>query len=219
LPQSAGPWRRAALRLVLAAACGFGLGGHALAQAEGETQQRRALAERIVKAQQGPEFDRMLRQLAESSAPDLIQQIAPRLEQGVPADKREQARRQLNDALQDHVADVYSLLRTKAPDLANRLLVPLYEQGFTVDELRTLLAFFESEANRKYQRLAPEFGQKLVQQLISDTQAQVGERGRTFGRKADEILARHGAPAAAPAGAASAPRAGASAAQRSGDRK
>ncbi|MCX8116244.1 MAG: DUF2059 domain-containing protein, partial [Burkholderiaceae bacterium] len=94
------------------------------------------------------------------------------------------------------------------------------EQNFSTDELRTLLAFFESDVNRKYQRLAPEFGQKLGQQLIGETQTQVVERGRAFARKADDILVRHGAPAASsatqPAARASAPAASTG---RSGDRK
>jgi uncharacterized protein len=167
-------------------------------------ESKKSLAERIVKAQQGAEFDRMLQQLANSTTPGLIDSAGPRLETAVPAAKRDAARTQLNDALTAYVADVTAFLKTRAATLTTKTLVPLYEERFSLEELRTLAAFFESDANRKYQQAAPEFGNKLVQALVNDTRKAVEDKGLAFVKKADDILVKNGAPAA-PQGAAPAP--------------
>lgn len=182
----------------------------AFAQAgDNAAESKRGLAERIVKAQQGPEFERLLQQMANSTTPRLVDQFGPRLDQAVPAAKREAARQQLTEALTAYVGDVTAILKTRAQGLTNKTLVPLYEERFSLEELRTLANFFESDANRKYQAAAPEFGQKLVQALVQDSTKAVEERGNVFGKKAEEILVKNGAPAATaaqPAAATSAPK-------------
>lgn len=186
--------------LAAALTLGFTSVGHAQS-GDNAAESKKSLAERIVKAQQGAEFDRMLQQLANSTTPGLIDAAGPRLENAVPAAKRDAARTQLNDALVAYTTDVTALLKSRALVLTSKTLVPAYEERFSIEELRALAAFFESEANRKYQQAAPEFGNKLVQALVQDSRKAVEDKGAAFVKKADEILVKNGAPpvAATPA--------------------
>ena len=67
-------------------------------------------------------------------------------------------------------------------------LIPAYMARFSLDELKQLVAFFESPAVKKYQAAAPELGSIFVNQLIMETRADVNVRAKQFDDAAAKIV-------------------------------
>jgi hypothetical protein len=61
-------------------------------------------------------------------------------------------------------------------------------ERFSLDELKQLVAFFESPAIKKYQAAAPDLGGLFVKQLIEETRPDVTARTRQFDEAATSII-------------------------------
>jgi len=153
-----------------------------------------------VATQQGPELQRLVRQLAESSAQDLLQVWSPRLQSNVPPEKLQQVTAQLNTELKLYFDDVTKVINGKVVKVSNDALVPAYMDQFTLDELKQLAAFFDSPAIKKYQLAAPELGNLFIKQLIEASRADVLARGKQFDDTALTIVGTTPARKAPPAG-------------------
>ena len=141
-----------------------------------------------VATQQGPELQRLVRQLAESSAQDLLQVWSPKLQSNVPPEKLQQVTAQLNTELKLYFDDVTKVINGKVSKASNDALVPAYMDQFTLDELKQLAAFFDSPAIKKYQLAAPELGNLFIKQLIEASRADVLARGKQFDETALTIV-------------------------------
>ena len=141
-----------------------------------------------VATQQGPELQRLVRQLAESSAQDVLQVWSPKLQSNVPPEKLQQATAQLNTELKLYFDDVTKVINGKVEKVSNDALVPAYMDKFTLDELKQLAAFFDSPAIKKYQLAAPELGNLFIKQLIEASRADVLARGKQFDETALTIV-------------------------------
>jgi uncharacterized protein len=157
------------------------------------SEEKKALAERIVKAQQGLELERMSTGLAQQSVGQVVQEASQVLERQIPAANKDATRKQLTDALEAYVKDVSATIKTKAPASLNSALVPIYAEKFTSDELKQLATFFESEASKKYQLTTPELGQAMFRAIVKDTEAQVNPKMSAFAKKMEDILVKNGA--------------------------
>jgi hypothetical protein len=153
------------------------------------------LAAKVVTLQQGPELDRLVSQLAGSTAQELIANWGPRLEANVPKAKQQKASEALNAELKKYAQDANKLIGQQVRKVSTEVLVPAYAERFTLEELQQLAAFFESPAIKKYQANAPELGSLFVQKLIDSSRADVLARAKQFDDAALKIV---GAPAAAP---------------------
>ena len=145
-------------------------------------------ATKFVALQQGPELDRLVNQLADSAAQDVLQAWAPKLQSNVSKEKMEQARDSLNVELKKYFDDVYKSISTKTGKVSADALVPVYMQRFSLEELKQLVGFFESPAVKKYQAAAPELGNTFVQQLVEATRTDVAARGKQFDEAALKII-------------------------------
>ena len=145
-------------------------------------------ATKAVALQQGPELERLVNQLADSAAQDVLQAWAPKLQANVSKEKMEQARESLNSELKKYFDDVYKSINSKTTKVSTDALVPAYMQRFSLEELKQLVGFFESAAVKKYQAAAPELGNVFVQQLIEATRADVVARGKQFDDAAVKIV-------------------------------
>lgn len=152
-------------------------------------------ATKAVALQQGPELEKLVNQLADSAAQDVLLAWAPRLQANVSKEKMEQARESLNNELKKYFEDVYKSINSKTTKVSSDALIPAYMQKFSLEELKQLVGFFESPAVKKYQAAAPELGNVFVQQLIEATRADVVARGKQFDDAALKIVGT------APAGA------------------
>jgi hypothetical protein len=145
-------------------------------------------ATKVVALQQGPELERLVNQLADSASQDVLQAWAPKLQANVSKEKMQQARESLNTELKKYFDDVYKTINSKTTKVSTDALIPVYMQKFSLEELKQLVAFFESPAVKKYQAAAPELGNAFVQQLIEATRADVTARGKQFDDAATKII-------------------------------
>ena len=159
-------------------------------------------ATKVVTLQQGPELERLVGQLADGATQEVLQNWGPRLQSEVPKAKLQQATDDLNTELKKYYSDVTNAINSKVSKVSADALIPAYMERFTLDELKQLVAFFESPAIKKYQVSAPELGNLFVKQLIEATQADVTNRVRQFDDAAAKIVGTAPAPKA-PAAAAS----------------
>ena len=145
-------------------------------------------ATKAVALQQGPELERLVSQLADSSSQDKVQSWSVKLRSDVPKDKVEQAALSLNAELKKYNDDVIKIISVKVNKTSADSLIPAYMARFSLDELKQLVAFFESPAVKKYQAAAPELGSIFVNQLITETRADVNVRARQFDDAAAKIV-------------------------------
>lgn len=138
--------------------------GATLVHAQGNG--KKDLVARILQAQQ-PGIENIGRTLAERPALQLRQAAAQALAQ-VPADKREAVGKQIDADLQAYVQEAVPILRERAVKLAPTTLGAALEEKFTEDELRQILAWFESPVNRKYQQELPGMQDGFVQKLLAE---------------------------------------------------
>ena len=151
-------------------------------------------ATRAVALQQGPELERLIGQLADSAAQEILQNWGPKLQSDVPPAKREQAQTSLNAELKKYFNDVSKTISGKAGKTSANALIPAYMERFSLDELKQLVAFFESPVAKKYQLAAPELGNLFVKQLIEDARADITLRTRQFDEAAAKIIGSVPAP-------------------------
>jgi hypothetical protein len=175
---------------IAAMACG-GATAHAQA-ADPKTE----LAKKVVALQQGPELDRLVSQLAGTTAQELIVKWAPKMEANVPKAKQPKASEELNAELKKYADDASQLISKQVNKVSTESLVPAYAERFTQEELQQLAAFFESPAVKKYQATAPELGNVFVQKLVEASRADVLARAKQFDDVAVKIIGTSPAPGA-----------------------
>jgi uncharacterized protein len=165
----------------------------ALAQA---TDPKVEWATKVVALQQGPELDRLVQQLSGGATQELIASWGPKLEASVPKAKQQKASEDLNVELKKYSEDANKLIGKQVSKVSADTLVPAYVEKFSLDELKQLVAFFESPAIKKYQSTAPELGNIFVQKLIEASRSDVMARAKQFDDAAVKIVGSSPAPAA-----------------------
>ena len=145
-------------------------------------------ATKAVALQQGPELERLVSQLAESSSQNIVQSWGVKLRSDVPKDRVEQTAQSLNAELKKYNDDVTKIISGKVNKASADSLIPVYMARFSLDELKQLVAFFESPAVKKYQTAAPELGNVFVNQLIIETRGDVSARAKQFDDAAAKIV-------------------------------
>jgi hypothetical protein len=153
------------------------------------------LATKVVALQQGPELERLVQQLSGGATQELIASWGPKLEASVPKAKQQKASEDLNVELKKYSEDANKLIGKQVSKVSADTLVPAYVEKFTLDELKQLVAFFESPAIKKYQTTAPELGNIFVQKLIEASRTDVMARAKQFDDAAVKIVGSSPAPA------------------------
>ncbi len=155
-------------------------------------------AAKVVALQQGPELERLVGQLAGSSAQELIAKWAPQLDASVPKAAQPKASESLNAELKKYDDDAIKLISKQVAKVSADALVPAYAERFTVDELKQIAAFFESPAIKKYQAATPELGSIFVQKLIEASRPDIQARAKEFDVAAEKIIGSKPAASSAP---------------------
>lgn len=169
--------------------------GGALAQTKSE------LVAKLVALQQ-PGIENVGRALAGQTSQRVLQaasQALPRL----PADKREAAAKEMQADVSKFYDEVEPVLRKRATELAPATLTPLYQERFSEDELRQVIAWLESPVSKKFQQLDSEVGNTLAQKVVADTRGTMETRLKTLEAS---LAKRLGMPAAAPPAGSVAPK-------------
>jgi uncharacterized protein len=187
----------------------------ALAQAQTTSSPaKKELVAKLLQLQQ-PGIEMAARGFVERPAVQMMQEAGRVLQAQVPAEKREAIGKAIETDVKKYVEETYPPVRERAVKLAPATLGAALEEKFTEDELKQLVAWFESPVNKKFQQASGDMQKNFMQQLVSEARPLVEPKLQALEQK---VRAALGAPeAAAPAGPApksSAPRPPAKAASK-----
>lgn len=173
---------------------------HAQTPATPVSPAKKELVAKLLQVQQ-PAFEQAARGLVERPAAQMMQDAGRFLQQQVPADRREAIGKQIEADVRRYVDETVPLVRERAIKLAPSTIGAQLEQKFTEDELRQLLAWFESPVNKKFQQSSGEMQNEFLQKLVADSRPVVEPKIKQL-----EQSVRGALGATAPDAAASAPR-------------
>lgn len=155
-------------------------------------------ARKVVALQQGPDLDALVAQLVNGAAQNLITAWTNRFNATVPKARQAKASEDLNAELAKFAADANKIISAKVGQANSEGLVPAYMERFTAEELRQLVAFFESPVVNKYKAATPDLVNVFVKKLVESTEADIQARAKQFDAAAEKIVGP-AAPAAKPA--------------------
>jgi hypothetical protein len=168
-------------------------------------------------ALQAPGIEAIARNVVERPAVQLMQAVVPALQNQVPLDKREATGRSIETDVKKFVDESTPVVKEHATKLAPTVLGPTLEEKFSEDELKQLIAWFESPLNKKYQQVGPEMQNNFTQKLIGEISPLLDPKLQALQQKVRATLTTavtSGASGAAPAKPAAAPKPAAKAASK-----
>lgn len=178
------------------------LAGAALAHAQ-STPARKELAQKLVQVQTAS-FENIARQIVERPVAQLMQQASTVLQTQVAPDKREAAARSIEADIRKYVDETVPVVRERAVKLAPSTYGVALEEKFSEDELKQLIAWFDSPLNKKLQQAGPEMLSSFGQKLVADAGPVIEPRLQSLQQKMRTTL---GIPAPAAPGASGAAKA------------
>ena len=167
------------LTLRAVAACALAAASFAAsAQGAQPSAAKRELLARFVQLQQ-PGIEALARGMVEQSAANLLEQAGTALAR-VPSDRRDSARKAIDASARRFVDETAGLVRDRAVQIAPTALGAALDQRFSDEEMRQLVAWFESPLSRKYQQSLPELHNSFTQALVADGRPIVEPRLRAL---------------------------------------
>jgi hypothetical protein len=119
-------------------------------------------------ALQAPGIEAVARSIVERPAVQLMQAAGQALQAQVAPDKREAVGRSIEADVKKFVEESTPVVKDHAIKLAPTTLGPPLEEKLSEDELKQLIAWFESPINKKYQQMQPELQNAFAQKLIAE---------------------------------------------------
>jgi hypothetical protein len=154
---------------------------------------------------QRPGLEGLARNLVERPAARLVQDAGRLLQTEVPEAKREEVGKAIQADVKKYLDDTVPMLTDRAVKLAPSTLGAALEEKFSEDELKQLLAWFESPVNKKYQQVIPEVQDGFVQKLVGDSRDVIEPKIKALENSVGKRLGVIGNAATPPAKGASAP--------------
>ena len=128
---------------------------------------KKELVAKIVALQQ-PAIDNLARGIAERPAAQMMQAAGNVLQTKVAPEKREAIGKAIEADVKKYVEESTPILKERAAKIGPATVGPIIEEHFSEDELKQLAAWLESPVNKKYQQVATEMQQALVQKLVAE---------------------------------------------------
>ena len=168
---------------------------------------KKELVQRVLQAQQ-VELEQVSRSIVERPAAQMMQEAGLAMQRQVPADKREAVGKAIEAEVKKYIDEAYPLVRERAIKIAPLTIGATLEEKMSEDELKQLVAWLESPANKKFQQLGPEMRNSFIQKVLADAGPVVDPKVQALDARIRVILGLPPAQAVSPAGTASAaPRA------------
>jgi hypothetical protein len=187
------------LGTLLLCACG-------LAQAQGSASPaKKELVQKLLALQQ-PGIESAARGMVERPAAQMMQEAGRVLQTQFPADKREAIGKTIEADARKYVDDTYPAVRERAVKLAPSTLGVALEEKFSEDELKQLVAWFESPVNKKFQQASGDMQNSFMQKLVAEARPLIEPKLQALEQKMRGALS---APAAGAADSTAAPKAAA----------
>jgi hypothetical protein len=158
---------------------------------------KKELVNKLLALQQ-PGLEQAARSLVERPAAQMLQEAGRYMQAQVPPERREALGKSIDAEVKRYVDEAVPLVRDKAIKLAPSTLGVGLEQKFTEDELKQLVAWYESPVNKKFQQVSPEMQNTFLQQLVNESKPLIEPKLQALQQQVRNVLTP-AAPAAAPA--------------------
>jgi hypothetical protein len=165
---------------------------------------KKELVQKLLALQQ-PGIEGAARNVVERPAAQMMQEAGRVLQTQIPAEKREAIGNAIQADVKKYVDEALPPVRERALKLAPTTIGTTLEEKFTEDELKQLIAWFESPVNKKFQTASGEMQNNFMQKLVAEARPLVEPKLQALEQKMRTAL---GVPAAA-GGDAAAPKAAA----------
>lgn len=137
------------------------------------------LVARLVQLQQGmPQA--IARALVEQPLIQMQQAAAVAIQSRFPPEAREAAMKDVQAEARKYAEDVSPILREALQRHAAATLGAHFDERFTEEELRQLVAVLESPVLRKYEQTVPDLQRALQEKLVGEVRGRVAERARVL---------------------------------------
>jgi len=165
---------------------------------------KKELVNKLLTLQQ-PGLEQAARSLVERPAAQMLQEAGRYMQAQVPPERREALGKAIDAEVKRYVDESVPLVRDKAIKLAPSTLGVGLEQKFTEDELKQLVAWYESPVNKKFQQVSPELQNTFLQQLVTESKPLIEPKLQALQQQVRTVLTPSTPPAAPAAPNASAP--------------
>jgi quinol monooxygenase YgiN len=128
---------------------------------------KKELVQRLLTMQQ-PALESMARDLVERPARQMMAAADEALQVRVPPEKRQAVAKQIQDLMRKYRDESGPMVRERATKVGQASLGPMFEEKFSEDELRQLLAALEAPAYKKFQQSLPDLTTAFAQALVKD---------------------------------------------------
>jgi hypothetical protein len=182
---------------------GLLLAASALAHAQtAVSPAKKELVQKLLALQQ-PGIEMAARGIVERPAAQMMQEAGRMLQTQFPPEKREAIGKIIEADAKKYVEEALPPVRERAIKLAPSTLGVTLEEKFTEDELKQLLAWYESPVNKKFQQVSGEMQSNFMQKLVAEARPLVEPKLQALEQKVRAALGAPaaGAPEAGPAAA------------------
>lgn len=146
------------------------------------------LARQIISLQHGPEQDMLLNNMATYASLSVIDKWTGRALDGIPEARLADVKTRLDAALEQLHAGILAALKEASIVVEQEELANAYAQNFTEDELKTMLAWFNSSAYTKFQQNASALADVYMDGIMDRTKQAVQRLQGDFDAKAAAIV-------------------------------
>jgi uncharacterized protein len=161
-------------------------------------QTKKELAAKVLQLQQSG-VENVGRAVAGQVAQRVMQMAGQGL-QRVSADKRETVGREIQADVKKFYDDVEPVLRKRAIELAPSVVGTTYEERFSEDELKQIIAWLEAPVSKRFSQIDGELGNAMVAKLVADSRPTVEPRLAALEQSiAKKLGMKPGSAASAPA--------------------
>lgn len=146
--------------------------------AQAQTPAKKELIAKLLQLQQ-PGIENIGRALAGQTSQRVLQAAGQALPR-VAADKREAVGKEVQADVKKFYDEIEPILRKRAAELAPTTLAPMYEEKFSEDELKTVIAWLEAPVSKKFQQVDADLANTLAQKVVTETRSSVETRLKTL---------------------------------------
>lgn len=169
------------------------LGACVAAQAQAPASPaKKELVQKLLALQQ-PGIEMAARGLVERPAAVMLQEAGRVLQTQIPPEKREAIGKTIEADAKRYVDEALPVVRERALKVAPTTLGVALEEKFSEDELKQLIAWFESPVNKKFQAASGEMQNNFMQKLVAEARPLIEPKLQALEQKVRTAL---GAPAA-----------------------
>jgi uncharacterized protein len=140
---------------------------------------KKELVNRILKVQQLG-IEGMARNLVEQPAAELLGNAANVLPQRVAKEKQDAVAKEIQGDIQKYLDETVPVVQRAATRLAPTAIGGMLEEKFSEDELKQVVAFLESPAYVKFQKMGDDMQKALIDKLVAETRGTVEPKVRAL---------------------------------------